>query len=183
MSEQLTPSERTLADIERRLRNLETAPRVGLHRIRTAYATAAVDPVTFDAWESGAAGSTWADDAGNTGTGYAQLTVETGTKALVIFGCRVISLANNATYRCVTCRVGFGVNAVLPDGAIPTGQRTATNNTTVPGESNVAYSLVRRGLTPGPNTFRAYAFWVTAVPGAANLPRMTDTVLTVIPID
>lgn len=27
------------------------------------------------------------------------------------------------------------------------------------------------------------ALWLPAVPGAANLPRMTDTVLTVIPID
>jgi hypothetical protein len=180
------PGARWEADIERRLSTLETASRIGLNRMRNSYATAAVDPTVFAAWESGAAGSTYADDQGNTGTGYGQVTVTTNTKVLVLFGCRVLLLGANGpgAFRSATARVGFGIDALTPDQlTAPTGQRTASNFNPSTVDNNVVHAVIRRGLTPGSHVFKAWAFWNNDQPAAPILPRMTDTFIAVLPID
>jgi hypothetical protein len=186
VSEQLPADARVLADIERRLRTLETAPRVGLHRLRYAYATAAVDPTVYGAWESGAAGSTWRDDRGVDGTGYAQVTVETNTKALVFFGCRVIELGANAgvTWKTSVAVVGVNQDGVVPSStAAPTLQRVAFNPLAGAPFQNISYTAIRTGLTPGQHVFTAQAFWQLDFAGAPTAPRMTDTFLGVLPIN
>ena len=186
MSEQLPADARVLADIERRLRTLETAPRVGLHRLRYAYATAAVDPAVYGAWESGAAGSTWRDDRGTNGAGYGQVTVETNTKALLFFGCRVMELGADAgvTWKSSFAIVGVNQDGVAPSSTFaPTLQRLVYNPLAGAGFQNISYVAIRTGLTPGQHVFAAQAFWQLDFAGAPTAPRMTDTFLGVLPID
>lgn len=171
--------------LDARIRALEVSARVGLGYTRTAWATAAVSPATYGAWESGAAGSTWTDDQGNTGAGYCELTMETGSRALVLFGARVIDVGSNGTaFRSSSAVVGFGFDGLTPD-LLPglTGQRSVANGNTQPVDANVLYSIVRNDLTPGVNVFRAWAKWTDTVPSGSIVPRMTDTVITVIPLN
>jgi hypothetical protein len=185
MSEQLAKNERVMADFDRRLRTLETTQRVGLNRIKFSYATAATDPTVFAAWEPGATGTTWADSTGAVGNGYGEVTLETNNRVLVFFGARVINVANDAgvTFRTLGCRVGFGIDGVLPDALpAPTGQRTANNLASAVVDMHPLY-VVPRTVGPGVHTFKAWAFWQDTFPAAPVLPRMTDTFLGVLPID
>ncbi len=182
----LGADERWQAEIERRLRTLETAPRVGLHRLRYAYATAAVDPAVYGAWESGAAGSTWRDDTGAAGTGYAQVTVETSAKALLFFGCRIINLGADAgvTWKTSSALIGVNQDGTVPSATFaPTLQRLVFNPLAASPFENVTYVAIRTGLTPGQHVFTAQANWTLAFAGAPTAPRMTDTFLGVLPID
>lgn len=185
MPEILTPDTtgKLLADLESRVRALEVVQRTGLASIRTAWGTASVDPVTFGAWETGAAGTTWTDDRGNTGTGYCTLTAATGARALVVFGARVIGLASGAPFRSNQATVGVGwagLNPALIPG--PTGQRTAFVGGNASADFNIVHVVPASNLTPGNNQFVAWANWVNTVPAGTFLPRMTDVVLAVIPI-
>lgn len=182
----LGADERWQAEIERRLRTLETAPRVGLHRLRYAYATAAVDPTVFGSWESGAAGSTWRDDTGTNGAGYSQVTVETNTKALVFFGCRIINVGfdSGTTWKTANAFVGVNQDGTVPSStSAPTLQRAVYNPLAAAPYQNIAYTAIRTNLAPGVHVFTAQALWSIDAPGAPTAPRMTDTFLGVLPID
>lgn len=174
-----------IEQLEARLRALEVTSRLGLNRMRNAYATAAADPTTFGAWETGAAGNTWADDRGGTGSGYGQLTVEVNTSVLVIASGRILNIGNDAgvSWRTTSGLFGFGVDGATPNIGTPTGQRTFSNFNVATLDINLVHAVIRRGMTPGSHTFNVQAQWQNDFPAAAFKPRLTDAALVVIPID
>ena len=143
-----------IEQLESRIRALEVTSRVGINRLRYAYGTAAVDPTTYGSWETGAAGCTWIDDAAGVGTGYAQCTAETATKALVFFGCRLQSVGFDAG---VTWKTSNGQVGVLQDGnnpgtagnPAPVLSRQFFNGSADGQYQNISYVAIRTGLTPG----------------------------------
>ncbi len=174
-----------IEQLESRIRALEVTARLGLNRMRNSYATAAADPTTFAAWETGTAGSTWADDRGGTGTGYGQLSVDVNTAVLVIVGARIINIGNDAgaSWRTTQGLFGFGVDGAAPNIGVPSGQRTFSNFNPATLDINLVHAVVRRGMTPGAHTFNVQAQWNNDYPGAPIKPRLTDATLVVLPID
>lgn len=187
MAEILRPNtlQTELQEIRSRLARMETAQRVGLNRIRFARATAAVDPTTFGSWEQGAAGTTWIDDRGNTGSGYPQLTVDIHRKALVFFGAGIQNVAHLSPYRSELVDFGVGINGHDPEyyGA-PIMYRRWWNPNSVPIEVPVGFFILRNDFTPNPSKqFAVWARWQNSVPAGPTLPRMIDSFVCIVPID
>lgn len=177
-----------LEQLESRVRALEVTSRSGLNRLRYAYGTAAVDPTTYGSWETGAAGCTWTDDSGATGTGYAQCTAETATRALVFFGCRIqsIGIDGGTTWKTSNGQVGAlqdGNNPGTAGNPAPVLSRQFFSGANQPAYQNISYMAIRLGLTPGVHVWKAGALWVNDFPAAPTAPRMTDAYLVVLPLD
>ena len=171
-------------DLERRIRILELTARVGLNRIRFAWLTSAADTAVFNAWDNGPAGAAWADDAtpANTGTGYPQVTLITGTKVLVMAQGNVTQLANDPTFRSFQADLGISVDGATPNNN-PDWYRYQTHGPTTEGTNPLTVISGINTLTPGQHTFRFQSFFVDNVPAAANKPRMNNCTLIIIPID
>jgi hypothetical protein len=180
VSEQLRPDDRWQAEIERRLRVLETAPRVGLSGLRSAWQTAAASPSSFGAFEAGPVAATWTDDQGNTGTGYPTLTVTTGTRYLLLWSARPSGLATAAAYRSASVEISVQIDGVsvpaLPN-ALRTVQQLAATEFNAP-----ASAIVARTAVPGAHTFGLVARWANSQPAGLTLPTLTEVHLAVLPI-
>lgn len=173
------------ADIERRLRVLETAPRVGLSRMRFARATAAVSPTTFGAWELGAGGSTWVDDSGTTGTGHPLVTVVTNTRAMVFFSAAFSNVGNDLTVRSSLVDFGVGIDGASPEATTaPLMYRRYFQPATgaAPQQVPLGFFAFRADFGAGTHTFQVAAKWQNSVPAAATQPLMSEAFVCVIPI-
>jgi len=184
-------------ELERRIRILETAQRVNAPAVTSSLTTAAVSaagvgrilsshstnvvalaPPVMDAYTTGGF-ETWIDDNGNTGSGYAKVTVTTGSRALIIVTCNPAQMANAATFVCDSMLFGAVVNAevTVPQAIGP------LINTSLEVDVPMIWTRVRNDLTPGSNTFKVIAKFFTLNGAAAITPRMSATNITVIPID
>jgi hypothetical protein len=178
MPEQLVPDSMaaTIADMQRRLQVLEATPRVGLNRVRNAYATAWAVPSTFDAWEYGTAGNTWIDDQSATGTGYPQITMVTPTLVLVMMGGDFYDLGNAAGFRSARALVSIDIDGV------PNWQPMDVYNANVDRHSTPFHTSFVYRLTPGTHTFKMTAWWFDKTPAAGTLPIMENASLIVLPM-
>lgn len=187
MPEQLMPESAAnlLADIDRRLRILESAQRLGLNRLRMAHSYgAAVSPTVFGAYETGPAGAQYLDDQGAIGSGYPQLTMTTGSRALFIAVATINLLANNASARSRSMFFGIGADGANPgDWTNPRMYRQLVNSNADEVRTQTTVVAARTDLTPGTHTFRIHAKWSDDVPAAGTLPYLFDAELLVIPID
>ena len=178
----------TIADLDRRLRVMESTARVGLNRVRYAWSThasGAAPSSTMDAYEGGPAGSTWADDEGATGTGYPTVTLTLGSKAL--FLCQAIprDIANDAAYKAGAFRFGPAPDGLTPESwgsPYPIMYGGGTHGATSEGTPRYAFIVGRNDITPGEHTVKINMRWVTQFGGAA-LPSAHDIFLAVVPIN
>lgn len=181
MSEQLRADDRWLAEIERRLRVLETAPRVGLSGLRSVWQTAGASPTTFGAtWETGAVGNTWTDDTGQTGTGYPTITLTLGARYMIFWSARPLGIAAAAGYRSASVLLTVGIDGVF-NPTLPSPRRQFANSNVLPVDLPIA-AIVARSITPGSHTFQIAAQWANDVPAAGGLPTLTDTFLGILPL-
>ena len=170
------------ADLERRLRDLENAPRVGLNLLRAAWGTAAADPSTFGAFEYGTVGNTWADDKGAVGTGYPTITLVCPARILIIASARPLDVASlAATYRCAGGEFGVAIDGVALGLGQPNIKRAFGNGNNLPVNMPMI-SVATRTITPGSHTFAMVAFWNDSAPAALQFPRLTDTFLAILPL-
>lgn len=172
-----------LADIDRRLRALETAQRVGLNRVRAAWSTVDDYPSAFDAWDTGGALARWEDDQGATGTGFPTLTVVTGSRVLVLLNAHVASYALVGGFRSMQGNVGVGLDGVDP-ASIPGetwGWRTGVYNANNEHDTPITLAVVKT-ITPGEHTFDVQANWSDTA-GAGVKPLVSSVVLAVMPLD
>lgn len=180
MSEQLRADDRWFAELDRRLRTLEAAPRVGLAGLRSVWQTAGVSPAVFGTYEAGVAGNTWRDDTGATGTGYPTITLTTGRRYMIFWSARPISIANAAAYRSMAVELSVQVDGVnVPP--LPNARRQFTNLNASTVDVPLS-AIVTREITPGQHTFRMVASWTNDQPAAAILPTLTDTFLGILPL-
>lgn len=173
-----------IADIDRRLRALESAQRVGLNRVRMSWNTSSATVGTFGAWYTGPAGCAYIDDLGNTGTGYPRVTLVTGEKALVLVQGYAVNIANDPTFRTYAWYIGFGVDSATPPSSL--ADRYQTHGPTTEGNNYQTMVQPIVDLTPGEHTFYLTTKWEDANPAAVNLPTLSavnNAVLVVIPID
>ena len=186
MNERQLSGGRWEAEIERRLRVLETAPRVGLSRMRFARATAAVAPTTFGSWENGAAGATWIDDTGATGTGHPSITVTTNTRALVFFSAAFSNVGSDVGTRTALVDFGVGINGSNPEvTTAPLMYRRYFQpaQTAASQQLPLGFFAFRADFGAGSHTFQVSAKWQDSVPAASLQPLMADAFVCVIPID
>lgn len=182
----LTPDSQTAAfsDLERRVRALESAQRVGLNRVRAAWSTFDDYPTVWGVWDSvcGAA-RRWQDDQGTTGTGHPVLTVTTGTRVLMLLNAYVAQYGATGGFRSAQGNVGVGLDGVDP-ASIPGdtwGWRTAFYNLNDEHDGPAVLATVKT-VTPGEHTFQVYTNWVDTA-GAGVKPLVSSIVLTIIPLD
>lgn len=187
MPDQLMPDQlvATIADFNRRLQILEATQRVGLNRVRYAWATndpAGVQITTFNAWELGPVAGTWEDDQGNTGTGWPRVTVQTGRKALFITQGYAQVFANDPTYRSYVWYLGV-TGSSMPSTEDPPMWRFQTHGPTTEGNNPLLIATGRNDLTPGETTYYVTTKFADNVPAAVNQPKLADPFIAVIPID
>jgi hypothetical protein len=182
VTDDVTRLVRRLDDLDGRLRAIEGGQRIGLASIRNVWGTAAVDATTFaPSTDQGPVGSTWEDDEGNTGTGYPEIDVESGTRVLIEWNARPIGLATSASYRSVSVTVGLLLNGAVLSPAIPTAARQIANGNAAPVDVSIGASLIRT-VPAGVNTYKIVATWGNDQPAAPNKPRLTDIQLMVTPL-
>ena len=174
----------TIADFDRRLRTLESAGRVGLSRVRAAWNTAAAPVAVFDAWYTGPAGAAWADDQGDSGTGYPALTLRTGRRALVLAQAFAENIANDPTFKTFGWSLGIGIDGASP----PSGQadRYQTHGPTSEGNNYLTLVHIFTQLEPGEHTFYLSTNWQANNPAAVNIPQLSSNnsaFLAVLPLD
>ena len=174
--------------------NLTTAAvsAVGTGRIISANGAVNIGAVTISAWENtGATGSTWADTAGNTGTGYPQVTITTGRKALIIVSGIIGNCGGTAaTYQATGADYGVGWNSLDPSsfsagGGQPAPHQLITEtlgSAGAPGK-NMSLAFARTDLTPGVNVFKLWSKWQSGGGAGAIQPSFLAPQLTIIPID
>lgn len=181
MSEQLRADDRWFAELDRRLRTLEAAPRVGLAGLRSVWQTAGVSPAVFGAtFEAGVAGNTWTDDTGATGTGYPTITLTTGRRYMIFWSARPIGLAASAAYRSASVEISVRIDGV-DSPPLPSPRRQFANSNAAPVDVALS-TIVAREITPGQHTFTVVARWANDQPAAPNLPTLTDTFLGILPL-
>ena len=164
------------ADMDRRLRVLESTQRVGLNQLRFCTSTGSAAPTTFGAGEYGTAGNTWVDDTGATGTGYPTISMRTPNKVLVLVGYRPINLATAATFRTFSVQVNVRIDATAGYLNRQISQY-ATTNMDAP---YVSAGVIAVGA--GVHSFTIGAAWDNTVPAAATQPQLTDAYLIVLPL-
>jgi hypothetical protein len=177
---------RTIADLTRRVQILEATQRVGLSRVRFAWSTHTGTPriTAADVWENGPAGTTWEADDGTTGTGYPEVTLQFGRKALFFARVQGLDYSNDAAYKVGRLTFGVGIDGTDPT-VWPTTQRMYSSQSRGPvTEGNVPNALIagRNDIAPGVHTIKWWARWVTQA-GGATMPYASDIFLAVIPID
>lgn len=182
MAEQLQPESlaSVIADIDRRLRNIETTSRLGIAGLRAVWQTAGASPTVFGSFETGTVGNTWADDAGATGTGYPTLTLTTGRRYMLLWSARPIGIATAATYKSASALVSVRIDGV-DNPPLPSPRRQFANGNAAPVDAPLSAIVVRQ-ITPGTHTFQVSANWSNDQPAAPNLPTLTDTFLAIIPL-
>lgn len=174
-------------ELDRRIRALEGSMRTGLSRTRFVRATASASPTTFGSWESGVVANTWIDSEGNVGTGYPELTVETGSKALLILSVTVSEVGNAANRRTAVANFGIGINGANPllsSTPAPVMYRQYSNTADLgPLEFPISFTVYRADFVPGVNVLKIWALFENTIPAALIQPRMGDATLSIIPID
>jgi hypothetical protein len=175
-----------LAEFDNRLKVLENTPRVGLNRVRHARLTAGALATTFNTYEFGPVGTTWADDQSNTGTGYPQLTLTTGQRALFMLTATPWNIGNDAGTTWKAQQAYVGVADTTGDPGSWTNPRMYAfheqDNAKI-APTTICLAVVRTDLTPGPHTFRVGAFWTVTAPSAPTSPQLLDISLIVLPLD
>lgn len=189
MAEQLLPDRiaAQLAEFDRRLRNLETSPRVGLNGARFVRQFGSGDATTFTNWETGPAASNWVDDQGNTGAGYGQLTMANmGKRAAIFFGATISGVYVNATVRSANALFGIGYAGLNPaqNPAYPIMYRRFYPGSASYTETPFNFFVCRNDFTPGAtNVFKIWAAWENTNPAAGLQPQLIDGFMLVIPLD
>lgn len=178
MPDQLMPDgmAATIADLNRRLQILETAQRVGLNQLRYVRSTAAASPTTYDAAEYGAAGNTWLDDQGNTGTGYPTINMTTPSRALLMIGYRPVDVGNAAGFKSHTVQVFVSIDSA---GAYINRQYYQAN---IDRNYVPVFSAGVIELTPGDHTFQIGANWLLVNPAGGTAPLLSDAYMVVLPL-
>ncbi len=178
MPEALQPDNRdsVIADLERRLRVLESAQRVGLNQLRFVRSTAAASPTTYGSAEYGVAGNTWEDDQGNTGTGYPTIQMATPSKALLMIGYRPVDVGNAAGFKSHTVQVFVSIDGA---GAYVNRQYYQAN---IDRNYVPVFSAGVIDLTPGDHTFQIGANWLLVNPGGGTAPLLSDAYMIVLPL-
>lgn len=179
----------TLADIDRRLKALETTQRVGLSRMRSAWG----DDVSYtltatNTWLDGTAeGATWTDDQGNTGSGFPEVTVTTGRRVLIVATARANKVSALATNKSNLMRIGVSIDGDTPASASTSGAAATYATLEVPGNDavngHVTLITQRVDLEPGEHTIALQAFANNYRPGASDYAEVLEVQLTVIPLD
>jgi hypothetical protein len=193
MAEALQPDTRdaTIADLMRRVQILESTQRVGLSGVRNAWLTATAVATTLGSFETGPAAATWADDQGNTGTGYPQFTIANmPARALIGWEARPANVHNDgATYKSQAVQLALAINGLddyttLPGGALPKTTRQHVNTGTAAGPSRwpIMATAIRRFTAGQTYTFRMVANWDSTAPAAPTGPTLTDCQIWVLPL-
>ena len=168
-----------ISSLEQQVQVLGAAARVGLSSIRTARQFDVVFAAAFaPTWEYAPAGATFVTDSNSTPVaGYSQLTMTVGGKIVVMFGGRLEGLANVATSRSAGGTLGVQIDGV--DGALTAGLNFQTNA----GNHDVPQATIAEWtVAPGVHTLKLGVRWDNTVPAAANLPRLSNGYLTVMPL-
>lgn len=185
MAEQLQPDQiaSTIAAFDQRLRTLEGASRVGLNRIRYAWATGTPQTtLVYDAFDYGPVTATWQDDRGNTGTGYPRVTVAHGKKALFLVQGYAQQIANDVTFKTYQWFLGaYGVG--VPSIINPLMYRFQTHGPTTEGNNTVSLITARADMVPGSYLYAVMAQFTKTNVAAANEPKLADPFIAVLPID
>ena len=169
-----------MAELERRVRVLEAAPRVGLAGLRSVWQTAGVSPTVFGAFEAGVAGNTWTDDTGTSGAGYPTITLVTGRRYMIFWSARPIGMAASAAYRSASVQISVRIDGVDAPPQ-PRALRQFANGNAAPVDVALS-TIVAREITPGQHTFTVVARWANDQPAALGLPTLTDTFLGILPL-
>lgn len=181
MSEQLMPEDQAtlLASIDRRLKALEVASRVGLSQLRWCQATASVSPSVYGSNQYGIAGDTWLNDRGQTGTGYPTLTLVTPAKVLMFVGCVPTDIGNAAGFRSKSVRVQVKIDAA--EGYLQRDYYQANiERMTFP---IMMMSVPLPALTAGvSHTFTIGANFENTNPAAGTTPRLGESFLFILPL-
>ena len=190
MGDQLLPRRTAsdMSDFDRRLRALESAQRSGYNRLKTAWCDqTSVTLGAVNSWRSGTSESaTWTDSSGGTGTGFAAVTVETGTKVMLIASMRPGLVSTFTNYKTNLMYLGVGIDSADPafPGADGPLESIIHEQTSVdPANVAMVLSTVAVDLTPGQHTFRLMAYGNNYRPAAATYPVVQNLQLTVIPLD
>lgn len=172
-----------LDDIQRRLRALEAGQRVGLNRIRLAWSTVDAAPTVYGAYQFGPAAAQWADDRGNTGTGYPRVVLQAGTRALMFAQAYCTNLALDATFRSSQFTLSIGASGQSA-AADPVVYRFQSHGPTTEGNQPLFLMGARSDMTPlQASTFAVACLLENRVPAAPNLPVPSSIVLAIVPID
>lgn len=168
-----------LADLQRQIRDLQVAQRVGLNQMRWCQATASAAPSVYGSVQYGVAGDTWLDDLGQTGTGYPTLTMVTSAKVLMFVGCLPTDVGNAAGFRSNSVTVSVKIDG--NPGYLQRGYYQANiDRMYVP---IMMMSVPLPALTPGvSHTFTIGANWANTNPAAGTLPRLGESFLFVLPL-
>ena len=174
MAEQLLPESfgRIVADLDRRLRNLESTSRVGLNQIQTSEVAGP---------DSGPALLT-DGTYGNLSAAGPAATVTTGVKALVI-GSAVLNCGIAATYRNTGSKISYavsGATTINPDVTSTSGQ--LDNGAAAALSVTVTFVDVVT-LTPGTNTFTMKFAYTFPTGGGAASTIFYNMSLVVVPLD
>ena len=163
----------TLADLDRRVRNLEATARSGVSRIAFGFQDEQVPVTAFDVWFT------------DNGTfSLPAVTLATGSRAIIMAGILATNFGLNVSLRSQQGLFGVGVDGDDPETGFAGAELRRTFYTT---ESQMILPLMFaaqvNGLTRGEHTFSLWGFAVDDDPGAPSPPIFDDSWLMVIPLD
>lgn len=166
-----------IEDMQRQIRDLQVAQRVGLNQLRFCRSTGSAFPAVYGTYEYGVAGNTWVDDLGAVGTGYPTITMVTPKRNLVLIGYRPVDVGNAPGFRTNSVQVAVKIDAT---GGYINRQYVQSNidRMYVPVTSAGVIDLPA-GVS---HTFTIGAAWVDVNPAAGTLPLLSDAYIIVLPL-
>lgn len=170
-----------LASVDQRLRMLEGGSRTGLSGLRSAWMTQFAEHTVFDAWDSGPVAALWADDLGNTGTGYPTLTVANcPTRYLIMYSVRVQTFARGLPFRSEALQMTVSING-NDTPSLPNAYATFANQNANLVAATIS-KIAARDEPPGTKTFQLRTWCFDNVPAGVARPTLADIYLGVLPL-
>jgi len=169
-----------LADMDRRLRNLEATARNGLSRIAFAFQNDGIAVPTYDAW--------FKTDGVTT---FPSITLVTGRRCIIQVGVLATQFGSASTFKAKQGLFGFGLDGLNPDDTPTFTQNLRqfyfdSNNLYLPMAFAVTFGGTAPGwgeaLEPGVHTFQVWC-WATYDGAGSVDPVFDDAWIMVTPLD
>lgn len=169
-----------LADMDRRLRNLEATARSGLSNIAFDFQNEGITVPAYDAW--------FKTDGVNT---LPAVTLVTGRRCIIQVGVLATQFGTGATLKAVQGLFGFGLDGLNPDDTPTFTQNLRqfyfdANNIYMPMSFATSFGGTTPGfelpLTPGEHEFQVWC-WATYDGAGSVDPIFDDSWIMAIPLD